>query len=1020
MADGVLEHLTAGGGTHRVSSTAFAYSNTAAGTAAKTATIYKANNTSGTAASGFTLVDGVQVAVYFVNGNTAANVTLNINSTGAKPVYLNGTERTNAYVSHGWKAGSIVTFIYNTRSNSSGCWTILADNTSWSRQVQIDTTSSTQHGLIVGSEFAHTPNSAIPTESVGPLTIAGQAWYNEQNGSPTMTLLDSPTNTSIRYTGTEIVRNASSRSTSIQFETPSDNRVITVPNASGTLALTSDISGKIDTAGTGLSKSGTTLNHSNSVTAQTTQALYPIKIDAQGHISEYGSAVTLPTDTKVTQTPISSSSLSKAVLLSSGDGTSETTNSTNVYKGLYFSPYDEAEPRLYIDDGAASNAKSGHYSYDHLTLGNSSNANSTTVSAGNVSSNVSIALPTSSGTLALKSDVVDEKVASSTVVNSSVYSLLVGSNTNTASKVFRDSGNFEYVSQNQNTAQNLEGLSLVRIGNDTPAGTAGNRRGLIHLYDTGTYHVELRTTDSMTNSHTIYFPDATGTLALTSDVTNKIDTAGTGLSKSGTTLNHSNSTTAKTTQAVYPITFDAQGHITGSGSAATIPSVTLNGSSNTSPSFYAPTGAGTSGQYLKSSGTGAPTWANFPTIPSITLNGSSSTSPSFYAPTTAGTSGYYLKSSGSGAPTWASFPTITDNKVAQDPVSTDANYEILFSGTADNTSKTEGAGKTSSLLFNPSSQKLTVGASSYTQRITASSNSIVGHAGFEDYISEVSGNYFGQLNKGVLRLRYNSLGTAGDLAINAASSLSATCQGVMISGNNDVDYLGTGNYNVPNFANVTAGSELTATHLIIKNSSGSTQFDRTGLTINDGVYDHKVTATKIDNWDVAFRTAGTGLSNSGTTINHSNSVSAQTTQAVYPIKIDAQGHISAYGSAVTNIVRTTTTQTLSNKTLTSPTISSGLVFDSSIGSDLTMSGFKDSLQSATGTYSLDSGSIYLVIVKRMNNSSAGGLYIVAPHSTTGSITEITAATGASVSISKTTLTVTASVNNIYVRAIKLA
>lgn len=53
-----------------------------------------------------------------------------------------------------------------------------------------------------------------------------------------------------------------------------------------------DISGKIDTAGTGLSKSGTTLNHSNSVTAQTTQAIYPIKIDAQGHISAYGSAVT--------------------------------------------------------------------------------------------------------------------------------------------------------------------------------------------------------------------------------------------------------------------------------------------------------------------------------------------------------------------------------------------------------------------------------------------------------------------------------------------------------------------------------------------------------------------------------------------------------------------------------------------------------------------------------------------------------------------------------------------------------
>ena len=43
---------------------------------------------------------------------------------------------------------------------------------------------------------------------------------------------------------------------------------------------------------------------------------------------------------------------------------------------------------------------------------------------------------------------------------------------------------------------------------------------------------------------------------------------------------------------------------------------------------------------------------NKPTIPTVTLNGSSSTTPSFYAPTSAGTSGQVLKSSGSGAPTW--------------------------------------------------------------------------------------------------------------------------------------------------------------------------------------------------------------------------------------------------------------------------------------------------------------------------------------------------------------------------------
>lgn len=46
-----------------------------------------------------------------------------------------------------------------------------------------------------------------------------------------------------------------------------------------------DISGKIDTAGTGLSKSGTTLNHSNSITALTPATLKKIAYDAQGHIT---------------------------------------------------------------------------------------------------------------------------------------------------------------------------------------------------------------------------------------------------------------------------------------------------------------------------------------------------------------------------------------------------------------------------------------------------------------------------------------------------------------------------------------------------------------------------------------------------------------------------------------------------------------------------------------------------------------------------------------------------------------
>ena len=56
--------------------------------------------------------------------------------------------------------------------------------------------------------------------------------------------------------------------------------------------------------------------------------------------------------------------------------------------------------------------------------------------------------------------------------------------------------------------------------------------------------------------------------------TTKVDTAGTGLSKIGTTLNHSNSVTAQTTTALKKISYDTEGHITGSANvtASDLPS----------------------------------------------------------------------------------------------------------------------------------------------------------------------------------------------------------------------------------------------------------------------------------------------------------------------------------------------------------------------------------------------------------------------------------------------------------------
>jgi hypothetical protein len=73
---------------------------------------------------------------------------------------------------------------------------------------------------------------------------------------------------------------------------------------------------------------------------------------------------------------------------------------------------------------------------------------------------------------------------------------------------------------------------------------------------------------------------------------------------------------AKTGSATKPVYFSAAGTVAEASTYAGGTKVTLNGADKgaSEASFYAPAGAGTSGQILKSSGTGAPTWVNQSTL----------------------------------------------------------------------------------------------------------------------------------------------------------------------------------------------------------------------------------------------------------------------------------------------------------------------------------------------------------------------------------------------------------------------
>ena len=83
--------------------TSYGYCTTAIDTVAKTVSI-----------PNFQLVIGSTIFVKFQNANNASNPTLNVNSTGAKPIYRYGTTAASTSSdTNGWRAGSILALTYD-------------------------------------------------------------------------------------------------------------------------------------------------------------------------------------------------------------------------------------------------------------------------------------------------------------------------------------------------------------------------------------------------------------------------------------------------------------------------------------------------------------------------------------------------------------------------------------------------------------------------------------------------------------------------------------------------------------------------------------------------------------------------------------------------------------------------------------------------------------------------------------------------------------------------------------------
>lgn len=102
--------------------------NTAAATAAKEVSI-----------DGFVLVKGAIIGVKFGNTNSAANVTLNVNSTGAKSIYHNNAVYTGVSYQI---CGKKDTYTYYMYDGTYWCWLAIGENTAPAHLITTDTSTS--------------------------------------------------------------------------------------------------------------------------------------------------------------------------------------------------------------------------------------------------------------------------------------------------------------------------------------------------------------------------------------------------------------------------------------------------------------------------------------------------------------------------------------------------------------------------------------------------------------------------------------------------------------------------------------------------------------------------------------------------------------------------------------------------------------------------------------------------------------------------------------------------------------
>lgn len=149
MASTHVSLISAGGtNNRRIASSIYGYCTTSSVVAAKTVSLYTGNGTTtdGTWTAN-DLFHGLHITVFFSGANAVANPTLNVNGTGAKPIYRYGTISSGTTSDSSWLPGAVIDFTYDTLQNTSGCWIMHNfNNTTYNSMTQSEASSGTWTG----------------------------------------------------------------------------------------------------------------------------------------------------------------------------------------------------------------------------------------------------------------------------------------------------------------------------------------------------------------------------------------------------------------------------------------------------------------------------------------------------------------------------------------------------------------------------------------------------------------------------------------------------------------------------------------------------------------------------------------------------------------------------------------------------------------------------------------------------------------------------------------------------------